>query len=370
MTVAQPAAMPPRHYHDPATHALELARIFRRTWLFAGLSDDLAREDDFITGTLAGTPVVVRNTGEGLAAFHNVCSHRFAILHTAARGNRSFACPYHGWAYNRAGVPVGIPGNESCFGLDRAGRQALALRRYEVAVRGRFVFVRLEPGGPSLDEHLGACGPLLDEASRLYPDRFAEESMPWATDWKIGVESVLEIYHVAQVHPETFVPFFRGTWDIVTEGDHSRGTAALSEAGVRYWEGIVRHLGLAGVERTCSYEHTLIFPNLAIGITHGAMMSVQSYDPVAPERSLLRLSLCLAAAERRDGPVRRHVEESLRSINRRVLEEDRTVCETVQTGSRSAARPALTGSNEARIHAFHAACLARFGDTGGAAPAG
>lgn len=351
--------LPPHAYTDEAMFRQDIERLFRRSWLFAGFTDDLAADNDHITAELAGTSVVVQNFGGELRALHNVCSHRFARLQAGPCGNRRLQCPYHGWLYNRDGVPVGIPGNEEFFGLDREGRQARALQRFEVAVRGRFVFVRLEPGGPDLDAHLGGYGAVLDHASTLFPDRFEDRTVAWEADWKVGVESVLEVYHVDSVHPETFKPFFGKVWDISTEGPHSLGRAVLSPAGERYWDGIVRHLALVRSDRHGGYENYLIFPNLAVGITHGAMMSVQTYDPVAPGRCSLRFRLAMAATrrdDRRSGPVRTHVEESLRAINLRVLEEDRAVSESVQQGLGQARWPALPGRNEERIRAFHRAC--------------
>ncbi|HYH18747.1 MAG TPA: aromatic ring-hydroxylating dioxygenase subunit alpha [Azospirillum sp.] len=352
-------AIAPAAYHDAAVFEREMERIFRRCWLFAGFTDDLRAENDFITVELAGTSVTVRNIGGELRALHNVCSHRFAKIHDKPCGNARLTCPYHGWTYNGDGVPVGIPGNEAFFGYDRVQREALALRRFEVATRGRFVFVRLEPGGPSLDEHLGAYGPILDHASGMFVDRFDDRTMPWTTNWKIGVESVLEVYHVASVHPETFKPFFKPVWEVAEAGEHSRGIATLSETGERYWNGLVKHLGLTRTDRHRDYDNVMIFPNLALGITHGAMLSVQTYDPVAPGRCELRFRLFLSAAEKRDGAVRRHVEDALKDVNWRVLDEDRAICETVQQGIRQAVRPAVPGANEARIHAFHRAYRAR-----------
>lgn len=351
--------VPPHHYHDPGIFRREMESIFRRTWLFAGFTDDLKADNDYVALELAGTSVVVQNFGGELRALHNMCSHRFAQIRTQPCGNGRLTCQYHGWTYNADGVPVGIPGNESHFGFDRAKRESLALRRFEVAVRGRFVFVRLEPGGPSLDEHLGVHGDLLDHLSAMFPDRFEDRTVPWAANWKIGVESVLEVYHVASVHPKTFKPFFKPVWEISSAGDHSRGVAALSETGERYWNGIVKHLGLARSDRHRDYDNVLIFPNLALGVTHGAMLSVQTYDPVDPERCALRFRLLLADAAKREGPVRRHVEETLRDINLRVLEEDRLISESVQRGIRQAVRPAIPGWNEERIHVFHRACLDR-----------
>lgn len=350
--------LPPASYADEAVFRAEVERIFRCSWLFAGFTDDLAADNDHITVDLAGTSVVVQNFGGELRAFHNVCSHRFARLQSEPCGNRRLQCPYHGWLYNRDGVPVGIPGNEAFFGLDREARQARALRRFELAVRGRFVFVRLEPGGPSLDAHLGAYGAVLDDASALFPARFEDRTVLWEADWKVGVESVLEVYHVDSVHPETFKPFFGKSWEILAEGPHSLGRATLSQAGGRYWDGIVRHLALIRGERYGGYENYLIFPNLAVGITHGAMVSVQTYDPAGPGRCALRFRLAMADTARpgrRSGPVRAHVEESLRAVNLRVLEEDRAISQSVQHGLRQARWPAIPGRNEERIRAFHRA---------------
>lgn len=349
-------SLPPQTYGDEAIFRLEITQIFRRSWLFAAFTQDLACDNDYITVELAGISVVVQNFGGELRAFHNVCSHRFARIHTKACGNGRLQCPYHGWLYSHDGVPVGIPGNEEYFGLDRTARQARALKRFELAIRGRFVFVRLKPGGMSLDDHLGAYGAMLDRASERFTDRFEDGATTWEADWKIGVESVLEVYHVASVHPETFKPFFGKSWDIFTEGAHSLGRATLSEAGERYWNGIVKHLNL-NRDMTCnSYENYLIFPNLAIGITHGSMMSVQTYDPIAPGILKLHFLLLMASSECTDRPIdqiREHVQKSLRAINRKVLDEDRLISESVQRGVRQAVWPALPGRNEGRIHAFH-----------------
>lgn len=361
------AVIEPSAYGDPDIFREETQRIFRRSWLFIGFTDDLANDNDYVAAELAGTSVVVQNFGGELRAFHNVCSHRFARIQPQSCGNRRMQCPYHGWLYNRDGVPTGIPGNDEFFNLDQDARRARALARFDVATRGRFVFVRLEPEGISLDEHLGRYGAMLDHASASFPACFDHQTLAWNADWKVGVESVLEVYHVDAVHPETFKPFFGKRWDMAEEGRHSLGRAELSTMGKRYWDGIVRHLGLIRSESHDGYENYLIFPNLAVGITHGAMMSVQTYEPVAPGRSRLNFRLSMAAtcrAEGGSGAARRHVEESLRAINRRVLDEDRVISETVQCGLGQARWSALPGKNEARIHAFHRVYLAAMNDAG------
>ena len=352
----------PRHYADTAIFAGERARIFERTWLFAGFTDQLADPNDFLTLDVAGTAVMIHNFDGEPRAFHNVCSHRASPIHCAARGTRLPRCPYHGWTYNRDGVPVGIPGNAEHFGLDRAGREALALRRFVLAACGRFLFVRLADEGPDLDGFLGGYGPVLRHLSDQFTDLFDDQVMDWNANWKHGVENVLEVYHADSVHPESFRQFTDRGWDCSTEGEHSRGQAPLSEASGRWWAGVAGKLKLQRSDRHQGYDHFHIFPNLAIGVTEGAMMSVQTYEPDGPDRCRLHFRLCMAdstAPSPRPEAARRAVEEQIRSFNTKVLGEDRAICERVHEGAKQAVHPPLLGRNESRLAAFHRAYLAR-----------
>ena len=350
----------PAHYADPATFAAEVARIFRRAWLFAGFAEQVAHPNDFLTTDVAGTSVVVQNFDGELRAFHNVCTHRYSLIQLEPCGNRRLQCPYHGWLFNRDGVPVGIPGNDAFFGFDRADRQGLALPRYEVARRGRFVFVRLEPGGPALDDFLGAYGPLLDDLG-AFTEPVADATQEWAANWKIGVESVLEPYHVDATHPETFKTFVVKRWTTETAGPHSRCRTEIGDGSRKWWDNTVRVLGLRGDARYRDYDHYFLFPNLSLAVTHGSMLSVQTYAPLGPERLALRYHLFLAPGARA-GAARNAVAASLTAFNERVLAEDRLVSESTHRGCRQVTAPAVPGRAEDRIPAFHAAWQDWMGD--------
>lgn len=354
--------IPPQSYSDPAVFRREAAEIFAKCWMFVGFTDDLGQPDDFITAEIAGTSVVVQNFGGVLRALHNVCTHRYAKIQLEPCGNRKLHCPYHGWVFNREGALVGVPGNAEFFGFDKADKERLSLRRFEVATRGRFVFVRLEPGGPSLDEHLGGYGPVLDHLSGLYVDRIAEERLPWAANWKTGVETVLEVYHVDATHPETFKKFTKKVWNCSYEKQHSRGTTHLSDSSAAWWDSARTKLGLPRSDQFQNYDHFFIFPNLAIGLTHGCLMSVQTYDPQSPDACTLHFRLFLgetAKPQTKGGALRRAVEENLTGFNLKVLDEDRVVAEACHVGTKQMNRPAVPGWCEERIHAFHAAWFER-----------
>lgn len=358
MTAYTGPVIPPHAYGIPAIAEEEARSLFRSTWIFAGLAEDLADDNDFVVRDIAGTSVVVQNFGGELRAFHNVCTHRFALIQTEPCGNRRLQCPYHAWLFNRDGVPVGIPGNDAFFGFDRAGREKLALERYEVAARGRFVFVRLEGGGPDLDTWLGDYGAVLDRAGGLFTDGIDDTTQTWNANWKIGVESVLEVYHVDATHPETFKPFTVKEWQTGFCGAHSRCATRLSDTSTQWWDGIVKRLGLAHDPGGAGiYDHYFVFPNLSFAITHGAFFSLQTYDPLTPDSCALRYRLFLGDGKR--GAARNAVAGTLRDFNTRVLAEDRFVSEAAHKGARQMDRPAVLGSVEDRIAAFHGEWFAR-----------
>ncbi len=363
---AQPEARESRL--DPALYSAaeaferEQETVFERAWIYVGLRDELARHQDFITKQIGRHSVVVQNFNGELRALHNVCSHRFARIQRAQCGNRPLSCPYHGWTYDADGVPLGIPGNKDFFGFDRAGKQARALRRFALEACGRFVFVRVADEGPDLKTFLGAYHDLLEHLSETFGGEFAAGTLPWAANWKIGVESVLEVYHVRAVHPETFQPFTKDDWICSYEADHSSGLTYLSDSSQRWWDGVARRLKLAPSQRLRDYDHFFIFPNLAIGLTNGALMSVQTYEPKSAESCSLAFKLYLAdrnQAADREAAIFRAATASLAEFNLQVLDEDREIAETVQIGSRQVGRRAVYGANEGRIMHFHRAYLDR-----------
>lgn len=357
--LASPAALTAADYRDPDRFRLEQQALFARHWQFVGFTDEVSTPGSWLARQVAGVPVLVQDFDGELRALRNVCSHRFAALRTGETGvaGGPLRCPYHGWTYDRDGVPVGIPGNDACFGLDRAGKQALALPRYELDRIGRFLFVRIMPGGPSLADAIGPHVALLEALSAGMSAPFAQQAQTWDANWKVGIENVLEVYHVDAVHPDSFRTVVDGSWRVVPSGAHSIGYAGIRPEAQRWWEGVGKRLGLtsiaavAGVE---GYVHLLLFPNLAIGITAGRMMSVQTLEPTGPECFTLRYRLCLAKArDKISQAALAAVTGHLAALNEKLLGEDRAVCAAVGVGLRHVEGAALLGANEHRLRHFH-----------------
>jgi choline monooxygenase len=346
-------------YTDAAVLAVEQERIFARHWHFVGLKSSLAAPDDWIATEIAGRGITIQNFDGELRGFRNVCSHRHARLRSECQGNGLLRCPYHGWTYNGEGVPVGIPGNTEWFGLDRAAKRALALPPIAVACCGNLVFARIAAEGPSLAAFLSDYFLLFARISEAFPVPFAEGSLDWRCNWKIGVESAIEGYHLDMVHPHSFRPSIRAALPAALSGDHSAGPLLLAEPALQSLEKLQTRLGLGRFEVSERYDHYLAFPNFCLAVSAGVTLSLQTYEPVSPGTMRLRFRLLTGESAKpalRQGVMGKAVLGAFADFNTQVLTEDQAISEGVQRGKAwRPLPPACLGANEDRLQAFHAA---------------
>jgi hypothetical protein len=102
-----------RAFADPAIFQRELAGIFRRSWLFVGPANWLARPGDFVTSRMGDEPVIVWRSEEGtLRVFVNRCLAGQQPVCSEPRGwALQLACPCHHWLYNSRGQLLSEPGH-------------------------------------------------------------------------------------------------------------------------------------------------------------------------------------------------------------------------------------------------------------------
>ncbi|MDQ3672280.1 MAG: Rieske (2Fe-2S) protein, partial [Actinomycetota bacterium] len=112
LPVDQASTLIPDAYVSPEFHALELDRVFGRSWVPVCVTDEVAEPGSYVVVDVAGRSLIVcRNRAGELRAHHNVCRHRGTRLCEDGRGSveRFFQCPYHAWAYDLDGVLLGTP---------------------------------------------------------------------------------------------------------------------------------------------------------------------------------------------------------------------------------------------------------------------
>ncbi|HEV2108048.1 MAG TPA: aromatic ring-hydroxylating dioxygenase subunit alpha, partial [Thermomicrobiales bacterium] len=194
--------LPASWYTDPDVYADEQRHIFRRSWQYVGLTEQVASPGDFFRCQAGNVPLIVtRDEANDLHAHVNVCRHRGAELVSEACGSRkALQCPYHAWTYGLDGSLRAAPGMREEPGFNRGD---FGLIQARIDTWGPFVFVNPDPAAPSLESVLAEL-PELTVASGLRLDdvkRRVRHHYDIAANWKVVVDNYLECYHCPVAHP-------------------------------------------------------------------------------------------------------------------------------------------------------------------------
>lgn len=346
--------IPPLNYFDPAIFALEQRELFRRTWNCVGFRYQLAKPNDFISRDIGGQSVIVHNFDGELRAFHNVCSHRFNRIHSAPSGNRPLQCAYHGWSYDEAGLPNGIPKRPRFDDLTPEKICALRLKAWQIETCGQLVFVCRASDGPSLSEYLGESYAMVEQMTNACGSPIDENVMTIRANWKILVENTLESYHVGFIHPTTFSRLNAGEGVFAWQPPHSSWATPLGQKFVARMEKVLR-LFESRPLKIDGYFHQLIFPNLTLASTQGTSFSVQFFEPIGPKETRFTSIVFQTKLGEISVGVRTAVEAMNKSVvdfNRAVFSEDKEICEQVQRGTAETALTGILSDEELRVGDF------------------
>lgn len=345
----------PSAYFSEDFRRCELATTFARNWLFAGFSAEVNEDQAFFTLRLADRSIIVRNANGRLHAFHNVCSHRHAILRPERCGIGPLRCGYHGWTYDERGAAVGVPGQKENFGFDTSERSDWSLASFDVDRVGPFVFVRLGREGPTLREWLGEIWDICVALENTFSLPFESADQLWSCNWKYGVENTLETYHVGFCHGESLGQMYDANGSVAFANPHSMIHHRMLDKSVAWWERALRRACWERALGLQDYQHFFVYPNLCLGLTYGGLLSVQTFEPTTAATTQLTYRLCLPDAPTDDPLVasfRETLQDYFREFNQRVLAEDRGPVELCQIGCREQMRRGCLGRSEIRVIEF------------------
>jgi phenylpropionate dioxygenase-like ring-hydroxylating dioxygenase large terminal subunit len=183
---------------------LERERMWPNVWQFAARDEDVPEPGDYIVYENAGRSYLVSRQEDGsVRAFHNVCLHRGRKLRTADGTADQFTCPFHGFSWKKDGSFQGMPCQWDFQHLDPA---KMTLPEAEVGRWGGYIFLRENPGGPSLEEYLA---PLPEHFKRWRHEEcttalWVGKVVP--ANWKVTMEAFMEAWHTIITHPQ-LLPF-------------------------------------------------------------------------------------------------------------------------------------------------------------------
>jgi Rieske 2Fe-2S family protein len=186
---------------DPAIYQLELERIWRQSWLFAGHSCQARTPGDyFLFGIDTDSIIIARGEDGRLHAMHNTCRHRGTKVCEAESGHvKRLVCPYHQWSYALDGALLACGGMDREDGIDR---RELPLHTVAVEEVAGLVFV-----------NLGQTPSAFDTAREEISSRLAIQGLERAkvvavrnyevkANWKLVWENNRECWHCNVSHPE------------------------------------------------------------------------------------------------------------------------------------------------------------------------
>ena len=187
-------------YSDEEVLRRERARIFARSWQYAGRAEQVAAPGSFLAADAGGVPMLVTRDATGeLRAFVNVCRHRGAEQTDDCGTRNTIQCRYHACTYDLDGSLRSAPRSNREQHFDKDDWSLLPA---SVGTWGPFLFVNPDPEAVPLLEHLGELPAILardiDVDGLVFHSRVEFGAN---ANWKIVVENFLECYHCPTAHP-------------------------------------------------------------------------------------------------------------------------------------------------------------------------
>jgi phenylpropionate dioxygenase-like ring-hydroxylating dioxygenase large terminal subunit len=340
-------------YYEPILFQREVDLLFRKGPIVVGFSGQVRKPGDFITHNDTGQPIlVVRGTDGVLRAFLNVCRHRSATVEQKPCGanKRAFVCAYHGWSYDPTGRLVGITDAAHFGELDRSKH---GLRRLKVAEKYGLIWVvptalaDNEDATLDIDLYLGALQVDLSGWDMQGWELHSSEPIRPRMNWKLVIDTFLELYHFRYLHPDSVYPIFLDN--------------------IATYERLDRHLRMAAAKRTLTElenqpkaswdirDHAIVlyqlFPNTVLTYTQDHCGVFTSF-PITPDESVMQFSVLVSPEEKAKKP------ESYWKANvdlfAAALVEDFAIGETIQRNFRSGANRRQTfGKFEKALGWYH-----------------
>ena len=126
-------SLPGEFYRDEQIYRLDLERIWRTGWLFAGHACEIRKPGDYFTLDVDSTSIIVIRGHDGAPhGLHNVCRHRGSLICTQRCGHLArLICPYHQWTYGLDGRLLACRGMQSDLDKSQFGLRPVQVQEIE-----------------------------------------------------------------------------------------------------------------------------------------------------------------------------------------------------------------------------------------------
>lgn len=326
-------------------------RLFTDRPLVVAPAAAIPRPGDFVADEIVGIPLLVVRGDDGVArVLLNACRHRGNLVCQEPSGNRRvFSCEYHAWTYDRQGRCRSVVDRVGFAGLGEADTSLVAFPAEE---RHGLIWTRLAAGadldvaawlGPDLDTELAGYAP---HARHLY----AGETTSFAFNWKFGVNTFQELFHLAFLHRKTLGSAFISNVSAYRSYPlHQRLTVVRSTfpemaAGPREQRSLFPHCTLVYV----------LFPN-TVFVWQLDHLEVWRFTPTPGDPGSCQVGLWLTTEqEPRTEGARRHWQRNWDLTTATVYGEDFATMANIQRTLASGALPEIVyGRNEIALQDYY-----------------
>lgn len=193
----------PARYHSTDFMAREWQNLWPRVWLLAAVTVDIQSPGDYTLFQHGHEEfLIVRQDDMGIKAFYNACPHRGNRVCQVDRGTTSsFTCPFHSWEFGCNGKLQKIV-DEETFN-PKLIRHRPGLTELRCDTLGGLVFVNMDGKAPPLKEWLGLPAGYLEAYGMDTMNLVRHTRSEWSSNWKTGVDTFYESYHLPHIHPQT-----------------------------------------------------------------------------------------------------------------------------------------------------------------------
>jgi choline monooxygenase len=275
----------PQEVYDQDLFDLEMLRVFARSWIWLGDTEDLLEAGDYITGQIGLQPVfVVRQDNGSLKGFLNACRHRASPVAFGETGHcpKSFTCPYHSWSYAHDGTLLSVPDRRRMYGREfRLEDYGLVEIRVGVLF-DKLVFACLSHRQVSLEDWWAPLLPRYERYGFEHFTRFHRDlDGVYPINWKAFMENSNDDYHVRFVHARLNFMIKRVETTFEVEGRCCSGYKPSAEG----FDGTGGRADLPEKDLTGFYADA-VYPNLSPLPSPTELWMVRA-DPIAPDRTRL-----------------------------------------------------------------------------------
>lgn len=321
-------------------------------WHLIGHRNELPMSGDFIRFKIDTGDVVIFNDEGEIRVFDNLCPHRGAYIFNQNSGNQPATCRYHGWTFKN-GKTI-IPNEKDFTGCEL---NKARLNEFKLSWCGDFIFFSKNPAR-DLYEQLGGVSEILENISFNVSESIDINQYEYECYWPIAIENALEPYHISLVHPGTLSTLNLSEGENIFYGENSVWYSKIGNSRIdKQLKSLRKYFNI-----DYSYEGYMsifIFPFSMISSTYGFSYSVQNFFPMYKDGSKTSFSSRLlrtpSVSDQADSVVRSFLKSSA-NINRKVFEEDHSICKIIPKNAWSRNELQYKNKLEEKIDHFRKSC--------------